>query len=71
MTRYIDYVKSAKPIDPDAPVLVPGDKERQVKAERLDNGIPLSKDAWLDITGAARRVGLEKEEIAAIASPLA
>ena len=71
VTRYIDYVKSAKPIDPDAPVLVPGDKERQVKAERLANGIPLSKDAWLDITGAARRVGLEKEEIAAIASPLA
>ncbi|NQV58750.1 MAG: Ldh family oxidoreductase, partial [Alphaproteobacteria bacterium] len=71
VTRYINYVKSAKPINPDEPVLVPGDKERLVKAERLTNGIPLSDEAWLDITNTARRVGMEKAEVAAIAAPRA
>jgi uncharacterized oxidoreductase len=70
VTRYIDYVRSAKPINPDEPVLAPGDKERAVKAERLANGIPLSDDAWVDITGAALHVGMKEDEIAAISAPL-
>jgi uncharacterized oxidoreductase len=70
VTRYIDYVRSAKPVNPDEPVLVPGDKERAIKAERLASGIPLSGDAWVDITGAALHVGMKKDEIAAIVAPL-
>jgi uncharacterized oxidoreductase len=71
VTRYIDYVRSATPIFANEPVLVPGDKEREVKAERLANGIPLSDEAWVDIKGAAKRVGMETSEIDAIALPLA
>ena len=33
--RYIDYVKSAKLANEDEPILVPGDKERAVKAKHL------------------------------------
>ena len=71
ITRYIDYVKSATPANPDEPILVPGDKERQVKAERLANGVPLPQEAWDDIKGAAKRVGMEDDEIDEIAQPLA
>lgn len=70
ITRYIDYVKTAKPANPDEPILVPGDKERQVKAERLANGVPLTPEAWDDIKGAAKRVGMEGDEIDEIAMPL-
>ncbi|MDP6692300.1 MAG: malate/lactate/ureidoglycolate dehydrogenase [Alphaproteobacteria bacterium] len=68
--RYIDYVKSAKLANADEPILVPGDKERAVKADRLANGLPLSDDAWADIVNTARRVGMEEEEISEIAAPL-
>jgi uncharacterized oxidoreductase len=70
ITRYIDFVKGANPVDPDEPILVPGDKERAVKAQRLANGVPLSQEAWDDIKGAARRVGMEPEDIDEIAAPL-
>ena len=70
ITRYIDYVKSANPANPDEPVIVPGDKERQVKAERLANGVPLTQEAWDDICNAAKRVGLEDEDIEKLAMPL-
>jgi len=70
ITRYIDYVKSANPANPDEPVVVPGDKERQVKAERLANGVPLTQEAWYDIRNAAKRVGLEDEDIEKLAMPL-
>jgi len=69
ITRYIDYVKSANPANPDEPVVVPGDKERQVKAERLANGVPLTQEAWDDIRNAAKRVGLEDEDIEKLAMP--
>ena len=69
--RYIDYVKSAKRANADEPILVPGDKERSVKADRLANGVPMSEETWKDIVNTARRVGLGDEEIAEIAAPMA
>jgi uncharacterized oxidoreductase len=69
--RYIDYVKSAKRANADEPILVPGDKERAVKADRLANGVPMSEETWEDIVKTARGVGMEQEEIAEIAAPIA
>ncbi|MDP6345870.1 MAG: malate/lactate/ureidoglycolate dehydrogenase [Alphaproteobacteria bacterium] len=71
VARYIDYVKAANPVDPEAPVMVPGDPERNTMAERLANGVPLTEDAWAGIVGAAQRVGLNDNEIGAIAAPIA
>ena len=68
--RYIDYVKGANPANPDEPILVPGDKERQVKTERLTHGVPLTKEAWDDICNAAKRVGLQELDIEKLATPI-
>jgi len=56
--RYLDYVRGCKPRDPAAPVLTPGDPERQRRAERA-KGLPLSGPAWASILDAATGVGLD------------
>ena len=43
-------------------VLVPGEKERQTKAQRLVTGLPLSEQAWDDILRAAHAAGLNLEK---------
>jgi uncharacterized oxidoreductase len=45
-------------------VLVPGEPERRVKAERMKNGVPLTDDTWASISAAARHVGLSDARIA-------
>ncbi|MBT6276577.1 MAG: malate/lactate/ureidoglycolate dehydrogenase [Chromatiales bacterium] len=61
--NYIDFVKNSRPADPQAPVLVPGDKERALKRERESNGLPLSVQSWDDIVGAARAASVTDAEI--------
>jgi uncharacterized oxidoreductase len=60
---YIAWVKSARPIDPAAGVLIPGDKERATAAERRANGIPLPDGVWHSILYAGSVVGLDKARI--------
>jgi uncharacterized oxidoreductase len=60
---YIDWVRSARPIDPEAGVLIPGDKERRTAAERRAGGLPLPDDVWHSILYAATLVGLDKPRI--------
>ncbi|MCX8101036.1 MAG: Ldh family oxidoreductase [Geminicoccaceae bacterium] len=64
--RFLAWIRDAAPIDPEAGVLVPGDKERMTAAERRARGIPLSPDSWGAILGAARKAGLAPAEIDAI-----
>jgi uncharacterized oxidoreductase len=55
---FTDYCLSARPQDPDKPVLAPGDPERLARAERGRNGIPLD-DATLErLNAAAETVGV-------------
>lgn len=61
--RFLDWIRAAAPIDPEAGVLIPGDKERATAAERSANGIPLPADTWGAILGAAHRTGLSQAEI--------
>ncbi len=63
VARYTAYVKSARPIDPDAPVLVPGEPEQASRAERRAGGIPLSDDTWAAIRGAATSLGIAEAGI--------
>jgi hydroxycarboxylate dehydrogenase B len=54
----IDYVKASPPANPDEPVLVPGEPERMVMAERGANGLPIDDTTWREIVNAARSVGV-------------
>ena len=60
---YVAFVKSARPTEPGGAVLVPGEKERQVMAERTRTGLPLAPEAWSDIIATAREAGLSQSEI--------
>ncbi|WRH26561.1 Ldh family oxidoreductase [Arthrobacter sp. JZ12] len=46
VSQILDTLRAEPPASPDRPVLVPGDIERQTRAERVQTGIPLS-DALL------------------------
>jgi len=59
----ISYVKAAKPIDPAKPVLVPGDPERNRKAEREANGVPIDDNTWEEILAAGDSVGFGRNRI--------
>lgn len=58
LRRFIDYVKSSKPVTPEGEVLVPGEPEDRMRARRLDEGIPLSQDALAVIVEAGENVGV-------------
>lgn len=60
---YVEFVKSATPSSPGGEVLVPGEKERATLAERTAGGLPLAEEAWADIVGTARKLGLSEAEI--------
>jgi uncharacterized oxidoreductase len=54
----IDYVRSAPPVDPAAPVMVAGDPERLRKAERMALGIDLDPATWHSLTDLAKIAGI-------------
>jgi hydroxycarboxylate dehydrogenase B len=55
---YVAYVKASRPTVPGAEVLVPGEPEARTRAERLANGIPLTRDTWNSIVATARSLGV-------------
>jgi uncharacterized oxidoreductase len=52
VAEYIADIRASMPADPAAPVMVPGDPERQRRAERLANGLPLAPDVWESLLNA-------------------
>lgn len=63
VNAYIDWIKASRPAAGTGEVLVPGDKERKLTAERTRDGIPLPDETWEAIQGAASRVGLNSSQI--------
>jgi len=63
--EYVDWVRTLTPRDPNAPVLTPGDPERQRRADRRANGLPLPEEAWDSILAAGERLGLNRDDLAA------
>ena len=53
LDQLIDSLHRAAAADPERPVLVPGDPEEQVLAERTTAGIPLSRGVFEDIRAVA------------------
>lgn len=66
VAKYTDLIKATKPIKPGTEVLVPGEPEQRMRAERGANGIPLPEDTWGAIVAAARAVGLTDKRIAEV-----
>jgi uncharacterized oxidoreductase len=56
--RYVDFVKGAKPAPPAPEVLVPGDPERAMRAQRLRDGVPLPDETWQSLLEAGKLAGL-------------
>ncbi len=56
--EYADYVKASRPTTPGGEVLVPGEPEARMRADRLANGVPLPIDAWQSIVATARSLGV-------------
>lgn len=58
VARYVDFVKSSRPIKPGGEVLVPGEPERRMRAARA-KGVPLPEDTWRAMIATARSLGVE------------
>jgi hydroxycarboxylate dehydrogenase B len=52
------YITASPPQDPALPVLIPGDPERQTRARRLAEGVPIDEETWREIAEAARGVNV-------------
>jgi uncharacterized oxidoreductase len=60
---YVEFLKSSRPTEVGGEVLIPGEKEKQVMAERLKSGLPLAPEAWEDIVKTARDSGMGQSNI--------
>jgi uncharacterized oxidoreductase len=57
----ISWVKSAKPSDPDMPVLVAGEPERIARAERMAKGVDVEDETWRQLMAIAERYQISVE----------
>jgi hydroxycarboxylate dehydrogenase B len=65
--RYLEFVKSSRPRQPNGEVLLPGEPERRARAERLAHGVPIDPTTWEHILAAGERVGRGRAELEALA----
>ena len=64
--RYVAFIKSARPRDPKAPIMLPGDPERKASAERSAQGITIDPETWMQIADAGKRAGVSADRLEAI-----
>ena len=57
--RLLDWVKESPPLVAGRPVLGPGDVERETRAARVANGVPLDDTTWNNLIAAAQSVGID------------
>ena len=63
ISRYVTYFKDTKPAAGVDAVLIPGEPEARMRAERTKNGVPLPDDTWAAIVNTAREVGVSEAGI--------
>lgn len=56
--KYLDFVRNIPPRDPANPVRIPGDRAKASYADRLKNGIPLSRGTVEELTRRAEKFGI-------------
>ncbi len=59
MDLWIQRFRSATPIDPADPVIIPGTPERESEYERLQSGIPLLEPVWKDLESIGDKFGIK------------
>lgn len=60
MDRWISRFRTTKPADGYEKVLIPGDPEREMETERMENGIPVVESVVADLRDLAERMGIGK-----------
>src|SRR6202023_986866 len=63
ISRYTDFIRATKPVAGVDSVLIPGDPERKMRADRTKNGVPLPDDTSAAIVSTAREVGVSEVSI--------
>jgi len=64
--RYAAFVKSAKPRNPDMPVMLPGEPEKKARAQRLKFGVVVDPETWAQIVEAGGTVGIDAAHLNAM-----
>ena len=67
VAAYVDHVRALMPAQGVEAVLIPGDRERRLRAERRRDGLPLPERVLGGILAVARELGVEVEEGALLA----
>lgn len=65
VARCVAFVKSSKPISAGGEVLIPGEPENRMRAERRANGVPLPHDTLAALLATAREAGIREDRIQA------
>jgi uncharacterized oxidoreductase len=60
VSRYVDFVKQARPLVPGTQPMLPGEPEARSREQRLRDGVPLSAITWAAILETAASVGVDK-----------
>lgn len=58
VSRYVAFVKAARPAAPGGETLLPGEPEARSRAARLAAGIPLPEETWRSIAATAQSLGI-------------
>jgi len=66
--KVVAYVTGSPPADPSAPVLIAGDPERAMHAERTAKGVPVDPTTWEEILAAGETLGLARGDIERMAA---
>lgn len=66
LAAMLDYATASPPADPAAPVMIPGDPERRIAAQRLAQGIPMPPGTWSVLLAAADQAGVPRDEMEAL-----
>jgi uncharacterized oxidoreductase len=58
----LKQVKDWKPLEGER-VYVPGEPEKETKAERLANGVNLPEDTWTEIVSLCKELGISTDDM--------
>ncbi len=56
--QLIKWTTASPPLDPENPVILPGELEDRIRAERRVSGIPVDPETWAQVESAALEVGV-------------
>lgn len=59
MDKWIRRFRGSEPVNPEQPVVIPGDPERLMEAERMENGIPLLQPVVDDLIALGEKLGVK------------